>query len=81
MRPSVCSQNSGPVVCVVHLRIHRVVELIRQNGTRCFGHDALGRLHVVVRVIGRYGRGCNDDVGAERLEQPDLLLAHLCPAS
>jgi hypothetical protein len=58
-------------------RVGRVLELAGQHRARRLAHDALGPLHIVLRVIRRHRGGRDDHLGAERLEQPHLLLRHL----
>ena len=41
---------------------------LRQHRARRFGHDALGHLHVVLRMIRWHRRGRDDHLGAEGLE-------------
>jgi hypothetical protein len=61
----------------VRVGVGLVVELVGEHRVRRLARDALGRLDVVVGVVGRHGRGRDDHLGAERLEQAHLLLAHL----
>src|SRR5690606_12772584 len=62
---------------VVRLGVRLVVELVGQDRAGRLLGDPLGHHDVVVGVVGRDGGRGHDDLGAKRLEEPHLLLAHL----
>ena len=76
-RPSVCSQISGPVVCVVARRVLRVGVLVGLPGARDLPGQPVGDRVVRVGVVRRHGRGQTTHLGAVRAEHRDLVLGHL----
>src|SRR6185312_5196084 len=66
-----------PGVAIVHIGVHRIEVLVGEDRAGGLPNDLLGLHPVVVRVIGRNGRGSDYDLGAVRLEHPDLFLRHL----
>ena len=72
-RPSVCSQISGPVLPIVAVAVGGVVPLVRPERAHLL-RQALGHVHVVVRVLVRHGRHFAQ-LGAAQPQHVLLLLA------